>query len=270
MAQTVVCIACGHVGQPKTKGSFAITIILLFIGLLPGIIYEIWRRSGGKVCSACGSHSVRLYVPAQRVVQQTERIQQDEPTEIHDKTKLVAEDAFSYRSNILSDDEIRKQELRRKNQAFINRSKKSRFNFAKLLFVTLALALGLVFGLAMSNRDTNYSNTTTQATVADKKVQNNVNLEEAQKQQRQTEREQRNRLVAIQTDSRIALKNYLKDPDSAEIRNHNGNCGEVNSKNSFGGYSGFKRFIASPAIVAIEGENMDSDEFQKAWDQVCK
>lgn len=94
--------------------------------------------------------------------------------------------------------------------------------------------------------------------------------EEAQKQQRQTEREQRNRLVAIQTDSRIALKNYLKDPDSAEIRNHNGNCGEVNSKNSFGGYSGFKRFIASPAIVAIEGENMDTDEFQKAWDQICK
>lgn len=177
MAQTVVCIACGHVGQPKTKGSFAITIILLFIGLLPGIIYEIWRRSGGKVCSACGSHGVRLYVPAQRVVQQTERIQQDEPTEIHDKTKLVAEDAFSYRSNILSDDEIRKQELRRKNQAFINRSKKSRFNFAKLLFITLALALGLVFGLAMSNRDTNYSNTTTQAAVADKKVQNNVNVE---------------------------------------------------------------------------------------------
>lgn len=78
------------------------------------------------------------------------------------------------------------------------------------------------------------------------------------------------RRVQIQTDSRTALKNFLKDPDSAEIRNHNGNCGEVNSKNSFGGYTGFRRFIASSAIVAVEGENMDSDEFQKAWTQVCK
>lgn len=76
--------------------------------------------------------------------------------------------------------------------------------------------------------------------------------------------------IQVQTDSRIALKSFLKDSDSAEIRNHNGNCGEVNSKNSFGGYTGFKRFIASPTIVAVEGENMDSGEFQKAWEQVCK
>ena len=75
--------------------------------------------------------------------------------------------------------------------------------------------------------------------------------------------------IQIQTDSRIALKNFLKDSNSAEIRNHNGNCGEVNSKNSFGGYTGFKRFIASPTIVAVEGENMNPEEFQKAWNQVC-
>ena len=97
-----------------------------------------------------------------------------------------------------------------------------------------------------------------------------ANEKAAEQAQRDTKKAELSHRVAIQTDSRIALKNYLKDPDSAEIRNHNGNCGEVNSKNSFGGYSGFKRFIASPAIVAIEGENMDSDEFQKAWDQVCK
>ena len=97
-----------------------------------------------------------------------------------------------------------------------------------------------------------------------------VSEKAAEQAQRDAKKAELSHRVAIQTDSRIALKNYLKDPDSAEIRNHNGNCGEVNSKNSFGGYSGFKRFIASPAIVAIEGENMDSDEFQKAWDQACK
>lgn len=88
--------------------------------------------------------------------------------------------------------------------------------------------------------------------------------EASQKQLREIEEQQRSSMIAIQTDSRIALMNYLKDPDSADIRNHRGNCGEVNSKNGFGGYTGFKRFIASSAIVAIEGENMDSNEFQKA------
>lgn len=78
------------------------------------------------------------------------------------------------------------------------------------------------------------------------------------------------RRAQIQTDSRIALKGFLKDPDSADIKNHNGNCGEVNSKNGFGGYTGYRRFIASSTIVAIEGENMDSSEFQKAWNQTCK
>lgn len=88
--------------------------------------------------------------------------------------------------------------------------------------------------------------------------------EASQKQLREIEEQQRSNMIAIQTDSRIALMNYLKDPDSADIRTHRGNCGEVNSKNGFGGYTGFKRFIASSAIVAIEGENMDSNEFQKA------
>lgn len=41
------------------------------------------------------------------------------------------------------------------------------------------------------------------------------------------------------------VSGVLKDPDSAEFRNQRGFCGEVNSKNSFGGYVGFKRFIAA-------------------------
>lgn len=92
----------------------------------------------------------------------------------------------------------------------------------------------------------------------------------AEKERRDQEREARDRAIAMQVDAEIALKNFLKDPDSAQIRNQHGFCGEVNSKNSFGGYTGFKRFIASSAIVAVESENMDSGEFQKAWNQVCK
>lgn len=59
--------------------------------------------------------------------------------------------------------------------------------------------------------------------------------------------------IEKQTQSRLALQCYLKEPVSAQIRNHKGNCVEVNSKNSFGGYTGFKRFIASPTIVATRG-----------------
>lgn len=117
--------------------------------------------------------------------------------------------------------------------------------FALLLFIALPF---------LANDDSNSQAEPTQALV--KTV--------ASSQSEQSKR------IQVQTDSRIALKNFLKNSESAELRNHNGNCGEVNSKNSFGGYTGFKRFIASPTIVAVEGENMDSDEFQKAWNQVCK
>lgn len=100
---TVQCLVCGHVGETKTKGSFVVTIILLFIGLLPGIIYEIWRRSGGKVCSACGSHNIILYTPTPRIAQQPVVEQLVEPVKPNNSTKLVANDAFSYNAGVVVD-----------------------------------------------------------------------------------------------------------------------------------------------------------------------
>ena len=92
----VECLVCGRVGSAKTKGSFLITIVLLFIGLLPGIIYEIWRRSGGKVCGSCGSQNIRLYSPLPKQIQQpTQQETQPEVFKIPSKTKLVANDIFS-------------------------------------------------------------------------------------------------------------------------------------------------------------------------------
>lgn len=48
----------------------------------------------------------------------------------------------------------------------------------------------------------------------------------------------------------------LKDPDSAQFRNERrvGRylCGEVNAKNSLGGYVGFKRYMTSGADLHIE------------------
>lgn len=75
------------------------------------------------------------------------------------------------------------------------------------------------------------------------------------------------------------LKDALKDPDSMKTRNvyiPRGKayaCGEVNSRNSFGGMTGYKGFIAGPVSetpVAVQGENMDNEEFLKSWNALCK
>ena len=51
-------------------------------------------------------------------------------------------------------------------------------------------------------------------------------------------------------------------------------CGRVNSKNSFGGFTGFKRFIASPnpdAPAVIDGETsgLSSSDFAQAYSAAC-
>lgn len=67
--QVVECVSCGHVGATGTKGSTFIFLILLCCGFVPGVIYAVWRSSGGGVCSACKSSNVKLYIPKQRLQQ---------------------------------------------------------------------------------------------------------------------------------------------------------------------------------------------------------
>ena len=72
------------------------------------------------------------------------------------------------------------------------------------------------------------------------------------------------------------IKERLKDPGSAQFRNvkvYHGVapvvCGEVNAKNSFGGYIGFQRFISGGTIQVLESD-MATDEMDKTWDQICR
>lgn len=70
------------------------------------------------------------------------------------------------------------------------------------------------------------------------------------------------------------IKSRLKDPDSAEFRNvfvssKYAVCGEVNAKNSFGGYTGFVRFISGGDMQVVESD-MAAGEMDKAWPQICK
>ncbi|MFK6125590.1 hypothetical protein Q4354_14845 [Acinetobacter baumannii] len=69
-----------------------------------------------------------------------------------------------------------------------------------------------------------------------------------------------------------SVKALLKDPSSAEFRNMNGMCGEVNSKNSFGAHTGFVRFIGTPDLTIIENETSQVDQttFNEVWSKVCK
>lgn len=74
-----------------------------------------------------------------------------------------------------------------------------------------------------------------------------------------------------------SIKEKLKDPESAKFKDVFFSdlggvpvtCGQVNSKNSFNGYTGFQKFISagSPSRSFLEEEVSD---FYKMWDQYCK
>lgn len=74
-----------------------------------------------------------------------------------------------------------------------------------------------------------------------------------------------------------AIRLKMKDPNSAEFkdvyffRGKDGvpvACGKVNSKNSFGGYTGFKYFIAAGnSNLAVTEEEVS--DFQVLWKKMC-
>lgn len=69
-----------------------------------------------------------------------------------------------------------------------------------------------------------------------------------------------------------AIKKDLIDPSSLQLRNLQGYCGEANSKNKFGGYVGFKKFIVlNENTVVFQNElNTSTKEFTGGWDTICK
>ena len=74
------------------------------------------------------------------------------------------------------------------------------------------------------------------------------------------------------------VRELLRDPGSAEFRDVYFNrgaddipvtCGEVNSRNAYGGYSGFQRFVSagSPDLTFLEEQVAD---FDTVWRQLCR
>lgn len=76
-------------------------------------------------------------------------------------------------------------------------------------------------------------------------------------------------MSVMQMQAYITIKNSLKDPDSAVINFYKGKpCGQINAKNSFGGYNGFKRIVILKDIN-IEGRGLSSSQFQRIWKKHC-
>jgi hypothetical protein len=67
-----------------------------------------------------------------------------------------------------------------------------------------------------------------------------------------------------------AVRGTLKDPSSAEFRNQHGLCGEVNARNSFGGYGGFRRFVVISESLVMTESDMPPDAFAQLWASGCK
>lgn len=74
----------------------------------------------------------------------------------------------------------------------------------------------------------------------------------------------------------------LRDPSAAQFRNVRRNqvfvCGEINGKNGFGAYTGFKRFYGTEDNATIdpdtdgptfEGKPFLKDMFDKSWSAYC-
>jgi hypothetical protein len=75
----------------------------------------------------------------------------------------------------------------------------------------------------------------------------------------------------------IAVKEKLRDPGSAEFseqkigayQGHEVVCGKVNSKNGFGGMTGFQRFVSNGGEATVLEEQMKSEEFETVRVSMC-
>lgn len=80
-----------------------------------------------------------------------------------------------------------------------------------------------------------------------------------------TKQAKANAVATTVNSARTPVNGVLKDPGSAQYRNERVMrdgvtvCGELNAKNSMGGYVGFKRYVSDASHFVIEGGDF------KAW-----
>ncbi|WP_111860711.1 zinc ribbon domain-containing protein [Acinetobacter sp. CFCC 10889] len=73
-----------------------------------------------------------------------------------------------------------------------------------------------------------------------------------------------------QMEAYSVIKSSMKDPESAQINFYKGKpCGRVNGKNSFNGYTGYKRIVLTDK-VNIESQTISNKDFLKLWKEHCE
>lgn len=79
------------------------------------------------------------------------------------------------------------------------------------------------------------------------------------------------RRIKIQRLARDGVKRKLYDPYSAKFINQQSVCGEVNSKNLFGAYTGYQRFIyGGDDLIFFENDPvLPAEEFEEIWYRIC-
>lgn len=131
-------------------------------------------------------------------------------------------------------------------------------------FVWMAIWLG-VYNSGSSEKYADYQQKNEQQKIVDKKTEQDY---------AKSDKGLQNRIMGAW---KGGIKDALIDPDSAEFKNvyyvltvnrTAFACGEVNSKNRLGGYTGYKRFITAglKEYTFIDGEK---DGFNEYWKQVC-
>jgi hypothetical protein len=73
-----------------------------------------------------------------------------------------------------------------------------------------------------------------------------------------------------------AIRNQLKDPESATFRNvhfYSGGgtpvvCGEINARNGFGGFTGYERFVSAGTVISATESQVEGG-LGLVWDKFC-
>ena len=95
--------------------------------------------------------------------------------------------------------------------------------------------------------------------------------------EKKDERSQRTKEYLWIEEGKDSVRAKLKDADSAKFKNvyfFRGSrnipvtCGDVNSKNSFGAYAGFSKFISAGSIDATYLES-EVEDFAELWNGLC-
>lgn len=83
--------------------------------------------------------------------------------------------------------------------------------------------------------------------------------------------------LSIEADAQSAVSQKLRDPDSAEFSNLRVStkggadvvCGEVNSRNGFGGMGGKQQFISNGYNLSFLEEEVVDGGWPEVWNQFC-